>query len=223
MNVATVRGTKIDTTANTESANRCQACGKRFSTNDRFCADCGAVRAEAPDDAYAQEPERERDSRSSHRLIGGIASAVAVIGIGVGVALAISGGSNATTRTVTAPVVTGVSSTAQTLSSANRLPLPSTPRPSPEASPPSTRPSLTPRQRASSATAPRTRAASTRAAGPLAALDAYWADVAAHDFRGAYGHLLPGSIGQTQSASRHETAGCRDSTPGSPDRPIRGS
>src|SRR5580700_114806 len=97
-------------------AEPCPGCGRLFGADDRFCADCGAVRqaatrgvsvateastVEAPTavESPLRSPAASLDSRPSRRLIGGIVAAMlAIVGVGVGIALAMSGGSKHTTR-----------------------------------------------------------------------------------------------------------------------------
>lgn len=177
---------------------RCRSCGRWFGRDDRFCADCGAVRPVASHGVSAavgastveastvkapaavqppmQRPATNPNPRPSRRLIGGVvATILAIAGVGVGIALATSGGSKHTTRQASPPVAETGALTSSTTSPAEQQ---------------AVEPSTTTAQ-----TTP--TAAGTQA--PLPALETYWTDIRAHDFASAYGYLVPGAIGMTES------------------------
>jgi len=113
----------------------------------------------------------------SRRLVGGVAAVLVVAGVVVGVALAVSSTSKHANRRVSARALRVGSAG---LSSASSSP-------------------ASQQQGATSPNVASTRPNSSGTPAPLVAVERYWADIGAQDYAGAYGHLLAGSIGLTES------------------------
>ncbi len=182
----------------TEEADRCQSCGKQFGTGDRFCGVCGAVRP-APPTLVLTDPEHEQAEASGFPLsrtaiVGILAGALAIVVVGAGILVARSGGSKNAAQTVSTPLVTEGGATG----APSTVPPPSTTGEEAEGSPSTGSSSTAPQGASGASTAPSATALSG-ATAPLDAVNRYWADIRAHDFAGAYGYLVPGSIELTES------------------------
>jgi hypothetical protein len=152
--------------------------------------------AEAPAAAASLQRSagRKLGSRPSRRLIGGVTAVLVVVGVAVGVALAASSSSKHANRRVLARV-------AQAGGAGSSTPAPST--------------SSSPAGQQQGGTSPNAASATPSSSGtpaPLAAVERYWADIGAQDYAGAYGHLLAGSIGLTESQfiSSEQSAGIEE-------------
>ncbi len=179
----------------TEKADRCQACGKQFGADDRFCGACGAVRL-APQTLVLEAPGNgttgPSDAPVSRSAIIGIAAGVLVVGaIVAGILLAMSGGSKHTAQRASRPLAADGGSTG--------MPSSVSPSSTTGEEESSSNSSSTATQGESAVNTAPSTAASSQVPAPLGAVNKYWADIGAHNFAGAYGYLAPVSIALNKS------------------------
>jgi hypothetical protein len=156
-----------------QGADRCQTCGKPFGAEDRFCGACGTVRPPRPIAAERSRPTLLPPGWPAG-MIAAAAAAIAVLG---------------------AVALIAVSSSGKT-----KHPVPNPATSTSEASASSEQPTSVaqPETGTSTATSP-SQTSPPQSATALDAVNAYWADIRAHNFAGAYAYLEPGTVELSES------------------------